>query len=428
MQTLLSLSLQGSAVFGVVLFLDWVLGGRMQARWRRCWWILVPCAFLLPWKLNVISLPAKSIPESLPGLFPLPHSLPDVGAITSDTTVGSWMFVCWLAGAVISFLFLLVGSWKASRRWTGRRFSTDSQLLSLLEDGRAQAGVKAPVGIIVAEDIPTPAIFGWLRPRILLPAALTDPVALRHVILHELVHFRSADIPLGWLYALVRCVHWFNPLAYLAAWQWARYREEAADEAVLREVVRPAEYGETLVGLAGTPAPCGALGIGESFSHLKTRIGKIMKHHTRTPHKTLALLVFAALAAALLLRTVQAEEDPKAAAVAAMEVWLKGIDEGDYEQSWDQASAFFRGAVTKEQWVAALKAVRGPLGKCEKRQLISAAYQTEIPENGTITKGDFVIAQFDAAYANMKYTVETVTFMKDDGVWKAGGYFVKPGK
>lgn len=428
MEMLLSLSLQGSVAFVVVWFLDRFLGKYMQARWRRLWWILIPVAFLLPWKLQVLSLPAEKIPANFSDTGFLPYAFPQTEAIASGAVLWPWLLGIWLCGVAISLLFLVWGSWSASHRWKGRRFSTDSLLLSLLEDCRDSVKVRAPMGLIVSEEIRTPAILGWLRPRILLPAKLTDPVVLRHVILHELVHFRNADVPLGWVYAMTRCIHWFNPLAYLAERHWERYREEAADEAVLREKVRPAEYGETLVGLAGASPLYGALGIGESFSHLKTRIRRIMKYHTKAPHKKLAVLIFATLAAALLLRPVHAEEDPKTAAVAAMETWLKGIDEEKYEQSWDDASAFFRGAVTKEQWVAALKAVRGPLGKCEKRQLISAAYQTEIPENGTLTKGDFVIAQFETAYANMKYTVETVTFMKDDGVWKAGGYFVKPGK
>jgi beta-lactamase regulating signal transducer with metallopeptidase domain len=425
MEALFALSIQGSVAMAGVFFLDKVLGGRMQARWRRSWWIIMPVAFLVPWKISIL--------PRLTGESPMPSAMRDfvqvpipIRALAGTGAVLDWLFVVWIAGAAVSLLLLLLDCWQTSRRWASERFSTDSALLSLLEDCKAQAGVRAPIGIIISGKIQVPAILGWLRPRILLPAELADPMVLRHVLLHELAHFRGGDVPIGWLYALVRCVHWFNPLAYLAGWLWQRFREEAADEEAVR-VSEPAQYGETLVYLAGASVPCGAIGISESFSHLKTRISKIMKYHQRTPNAALALLILTALAAALLLRPAQAEEDPKASAVAAMETWLKGIDQGGYEESWQEASAAFRDAVTKAQWVAALNAVRGPLGKCQKRELASAAYQTEIPENGKVIKGDFVIAQFDTAYANMKYTVETVTFMKDDGVWKAAGYYVKPG-
>lgn len=110
-----------------------------------------------------------------------------------------------------------------------------------------------------------------------------------------------------------------------------------------------------------------------------------------------------------------------------MEKWLKGIDAGEYAKSWQEASADFQKAITKEKWVAAMNAVRVPLGKCESRQLASALHQTEVPTpTGEIVKGDFVIAQFETSFANLKYAIETVTFVKEGGTWKASGYYVKP--
>ena len=50
--------------------------------------------------------------------------------------------------------------------------------------------------------------------------------------------------------------------------------------------------------------------------------------------------------------------DPKPAAVAAMQTWLKEIDDKQYEQSWHDASASFQKAVTSDQWIAALNGVR----------------------------------------------------------------------
>ena len=44
-----------------------------------------------------------------------------------------------------------------------------------------------------------------------------------------------------------------------------------------------------------------------------------------------------------------------------------------------------------------------------------------------MVKGDFVIAQFDSSFENMKYARETVTFEKEaDGTWRAAGYYIKP--
>ncbi len=425
--TLLQLTVQGTLALGVVWLCDLWLGRRMQARWRRCWWVALPLFFLIPWELKVL-------PESAPKIVPevpviAAEGWPTVGAAIQVPQRGTWadaVVIIWMLGALVSLIVIVAQTRKASQQWAGLRLSTDSRLLELLEDAKEQAGVRAPIGLVVSPQIGTPAILGWLRPRILLPAGLTDKTALRHVMLHELAHFRGADIPIGWLYALVRCVHWFNPLAYGAERAWTCFREEAADEAAMRSLDQPAAYGETLLKLAdeAQAAPCGALGIGESFFNLKTRITKIMNHHKRTPHTILAFVVLTALTAVLTLRA--GEEDPKTAAVAAMEVWLKGIDAGKYAESWDEASPLFQKSITSEGWVAALKAVRGPVGQCEQRKLASAAYQTEVPLGAKVLKGEYVIAQFDTSFADMKYTIETVTFEKVDGKWKASGYFIKP--
>lgn len=119
-------------------------------------------------------------------------------------------------------------------------------------------------------------------------------------------------------------------------------------------------------------------------------------------------------------------EDAKKQAVAAMEIWLGDVDAGKYAESWKAASADFQKSITEYQWVEALKHVRGPLGALKERKLASALQQTEVPgPKGTI-KGNFVIAQFETAFENLRFAIETVTFVEEGGTWKASGYYIKP--
>jgi hypothetical protein len=131
----------------------------------------------------------------------------------------------------------------------------------------------------------------------------------------------------------------------------------------------------------------------------------------------------------LITRPAHADDagDPKAAAVAAMMTWLQEIDQDKYAQSWSDASATFQKAVTSDGWTSALNSVRTPLGQCTDRKLASALHQTDIPSPSGTIKGDFVVAQFDSSFDNLKYAVETVCFEKaPDGTWKASGYYIKP--
>jgi beta-lactamase regulating signal transducer with metallopeptidase domain len=347
------------------------------------------------------------------------------------------LLAVWLTGVAISLGLVAIQTRGALRRWSRLRLCTDPVLLDLLEDAKLQLGITAPIGLVVSDSLHAPAIMGWLRPRVLLPqaaAAALPQEQLRAVLLHELAHFRALDVPLGWLFAVARAVHWFNPAVYLAARAWSRFREEAADETALAALGGSAEvlYSDTLLAAlrpaAASAPPFGALAIGESLYQLKRRLLMINRHSTRPSRPLLALVSFALLGLASLFHPVRADAgDPKQAAVSAMRAWLGDIDAGHYAQSWTEAAPSFQKALGSDQWVNALDSVRTPLGKNLGRTLDSTLEQKAVPSSAGTQHGDFVIAQFDSSYDNLKYAVETVTFEKaPDGSWKAAGYYIKP--
>jgi len=116
-------------------------------------------------------------------------------------------------------------------------------------------------------------------------------------------------------------------------------------------------------------------------------------------------------------------KDKEKAAVAAAEAWLKLVDDGKYADSWKQAAEFFKGAVKQEQWEPMVAGVRKPLGKLVSRKVKGTTYTTSAPG---APDGEYVIIQFDTAFAEKKAAVETVTPMMDkDGKWHVSGYFIK---
>lgn len=118
-----------------------------------------------------------------------------------------------------------------------------------------------------------------------------------------------------------------------------------------------------------------------------------------------------------------AEETEEKAAQAAALRWLSLVDDGKFEESWNQAYGMFRQAIGKEEWKRALEHSRTPLGKLESRKLTMATHTTQLPG---APEGEYVVLQFATSYANKKDAKETVTPMLDqDGVWRVSGYFVK---
>jgi len=111
------------------------------------------------------------------------------------------------------------------------------------------------------------------------------------------------------------------------------------------------------------------------------------------------------------------------AAEASARSWLALVDAGKYGESWDEAAAPFRSALSREQWIQALEKVRRPLGKALSRKLRAAHEATEIPN---APRGEYVVIQYDTDFADRSGAVETITPMKDpDGRWRVSGYYIK---
>lgn len=111
------------------------------------------------------------------------------------------------------------------------------------------------------------------------------------------------------------------------------------------------------------------------------------------------------------------------AATAAAEKWLVVVDKGQYAESWQEAAAYFRNSITKQDWERAVQSVRKPLGNLISRKIKSAVYKTSLPG---VPDGEYVVMQFNSSFTNKKSAVETVTTVLDkDGEWKAVGYFIR---
>jgi Protein of unknown function (DUF4019) len=138
--------------------------------------------------------------------------------------------------------------------------------------------------------------------------------------------------------------------------------------------------------------------------------------------RTRSASVLLLLALTLSLR-VQAQQKPEQLAQHSAESWLALVDSGKYADSWQEAAAMFKAAVTKEKWESMVQPVRDPLGKLLSRKLKSATYTKTLPG---APDGEYVVIQYDTSFAHKQSAVETITPMLDkDGKWRISGYFIK---
>jgi beta-lactamase regulating signal transducer with metallopeptidase domain len=164
---------------------------------------------------------------------------------------------------------LAMASWTAItsirlRRWV--RSGTDchrDDWTALLSDGRRRFGIQGDVTLRMLPGLTSPATYGWRRPLILLPedAASWSSSEMRHVLWHELAHIRRRDAAANWGLAVVRVLHWWNPVFWWTQRSWLTERELACDAMVLRQLEgrEVQQYGQTLLRfierLASTARP-----------------------------------------------------------------------------------------------------------------------------------------------------------------------------
>lgn len=316
----LQVSIEGAILVLLVLLVQRIFRQHLSPSWRFSLWLLVAVRLLLPavpqstasiFNLVAIDLPqpAKTILVA-PKIVPLEATLPratgePLPGARKTPPIHQILLLIWLSGVSVLLLNLLAQHWNFSRRMSHRRQLTDPKILDLLEDCKVEIGVKVPVVMIAADDISSPALFGWLRPRILVPAKILESLSiadLRFVLLHELAHIKRLDIPMNWIITVLQIFHWFNPVLWWGFAKMRADREVACDDAVLRNTGEKCsrEYGHTILKLLESysrPLTIpGTTGIMEEKLEMRDRIRMIAAFSDRKAIPVLAAVLFIVLA------------------------------------------------------------------------------------------------------------------------------------
>lgn len=137
----------------------------------------------------------------------------------------------WLTGMALLLLYSVVSLLRLRRRLVGAL---------RLEDN-----------IYLADYIPSPFVMGLFRPKIYLPSTLTE-TERGYILRHEQYHIRRRDYLVKFLAFLALCVHWFNPLVWVAFVLAGKDMEMSCDEAVVKELGEDirADYSASLLSLA----------------------------------------------------------------------------------------------------------------------------------------------------------------------------------
>ncbi|MEM6327907.1 MAG: M56 family metallopeptidase [Bacteroidota bacterium] len=136
------------------------------------------------------------------------------------------------------------------------------------------AGVAREVRAVTTEAPTVPFTFGWRRPVVVVPAALSDdPEALRLVLAHEVAHVARGDFAAGVAERVLTALFGWHPLVGALARRVDLDRERATDAAVLAgHPERRRDYASLLLSFSRLPSPALALGAVSGSDSLTTRI------------------------------------------------------------------------------------------------------------------------------------------------------------
>ncbi len=243
----------------------------------------------------------------------------------------------WLAGT------LFLGGWLALKllhlRKEDRKLTATATLPESFYETLARCakslGVRRIPKVVLTRKVACPAVFGVIRPVLLVPVGYSSKVTPKdteHMLLHELAHIKRGDLWAHSFSMILQVVYWYNPLLWLVRRQLHHLRELCCDATIanlLRE--QTTGYRQTLLTtarrlLASSAGPgLGLLGLFEDSSRLAVRLNWLTKPTWR--HRTMkraAVAVVAAIMLACVLpmargRVSVANDHPRAAAEAPAE-------------------------------------------------------------------------------------------------------------
>ena len=151
--------------------------------------------------------------------------------------------------------------------------------------------------IYLCDQVQTPFILGFFRPRIYLPSGLSSPDTL-HVLAHERAHLQRKDQLWKGLGFLLLAVYWFNPLMWLSYILFCRDIEAACDEKVVAGLQAPERkaYANALVSCSMNRQQVLAYPLAFGEINVKSRVKKVLQYN-----KPAALTVIIALIACAFL-------------------------------------------------------------------------------------------------------------------------------
>ncbi|WP_132984338.1 M23/M56 family metallopeptidase [Tissierella praeacuta] len=321
---LLTMSIAGSVVVGLMLLLRPATAKIFPAKWQYGIGKIAIAFFLLPVSLILgkvsFVLPQTITPRHPSGTSPvvIPEALrPNDFVDAIDTMMEKNLTAVMdkhlsleITGAVLLIWFVGAMIFAGWHFYCFRRF--DKHLLknsipiledttaALLSSLKAALGVHGDVKLMLNHKITSPMLVGLHRPMILLPAYSISETDLKLVLTHELMHLKRKDLWVKVLALIAGTLHWFNPFVHILRKDVSIWSELSCDEALASEMSHEERkhYGEAILNTLDNHSGMNTAfysPLCESKKHIKRRLIRML--NVKKTKKSIMVLSVAAILA-----------------------------------------------------------------------------------------------------------------------------------
>jgi HEAT repeat protein len=192
-----------------------------------------------------------------------------------------WIVPAWLFGVTLLSIRLM-GGWFQSRRYgyLGTRTVPDAYI-DMLDRLRSRLRIARAVRILESTLVHVPAVIGWLRPVVLVPASAftgLTPQQIEVLIAHELAHVRRHDYLINLLQAVVETLLFYHPAVWWISRRVRDAREQSCDDIAVATCGDARLYARALLDmeeLRGVPR----FAMAANGGSLATRIRRLLLPH-----------------------------------------------------------------------------------------------------------------------------------------------------
>lgn len=198
-----------------------------------------------------------------------------------EILVSDLLLWLWISVAVILLIRYFYKRLKV-RRCLEQYIIKDIETKEYYEPFLKQAKIKN-VRIAIIPEGRQSAIFGVIRPIMILPDAVLEEKTVAYMIQHEIKHYANYDLWLKFLVDLLVVIHWWNPIVYMMRKELSLAFELSNDYMVTKDMseLGKIEYAETLVQAAKLMSNQQAYDLNLTGGEcLETRIKMLLKEKT----------------------------------------------------------------------------------------------------------------------------------------------------